>query len=143
MLSAAMLVSLSNLGLAAMRNLWTLYAVLGVSGFLLVGLTFLPAQTAITNWFDKYRGRALALAVVGPNFGGFLLPPFNEFLIRQWGWRLTWVFASAVLWVVVIPLVAVFVRSRPSGMGLPVDGIRSGEEGGKATAPGPSGLPVN
>jgi MFS family permease len=142
MLIAAMLVSLSNLGLAAMRNLWTLYAVLGVSGFLLVGLTFLPAQTAITNWFDKYRGRALALAVVGPNFGGFLLPPFNEFLIRQWGWRLTWVFASAVLWVVVIPLVAVFVRSRPSEMGLSVDGIRSGEEGGKATAAGPSGLPV-
>ena len=66
MLVAAMLVSVSNLGLAAMQNLWTLYAVLAVSGFLLTAVTFLPAQTAITNWFNKYRGRALALVVVVP-----------------------------------------------------------------------------
>jgi len=142
MLVAAILVSLSNLGLATMQNLWTLYAVLAVSGFLLTALTFLPAQTAITNWFNKYRGRALALAVLGPGAGGFLLPPFNEFLIRLWGWRLTWVFASIVLWVVVIPLIAVFVRTRPSEMGLSVDGIAPGEQGGEATAAAVSGLTV-
>ena len=142
MLVAAVLVSFSNLGLAAMQNLWTLYAVLAISGFLLVGVTFLPAQTAITNWFNKYRGRALALAIVGPAAGGFLLPPFNEFLIRFWGWRLTWVFASVVMWVVVIPLIAVFVRSRPSEMGLPVDGITSGEEDGGTAATAVSGLSV-
>ena len=39
MLIAAILVSFSNLGLAVMQNLWTLYAVLAVSGFLLVGVT--------------------------------------------------------------------------------------------------------
>ena len=142
MLVAAILVSVSNLGLASMQNLWTLYAVLAVSGFLLVGVTFLPAQTAVTNWFNEYRGRALALVVLGPAAGGFLLPPFNEFLIRFWGWRFTWVFASIALWVVVIPLIAIFVRTRPSEMDLPVDGIASGGENGEGGAAAVSGLPV-
>jgi MFS family permease len=135
-------VSFSNLGLAAMQNLWTLYAVLAVSGFLLTAVTFLPAQTAITNWFNKYRGRALALVVIGPGAGGLFLPPFNEFLIRFWGWRFTWVFASIVVWVVVIPLIAVFVRSRPSEMGLSVDGIESVDADGEPTTAVVSGLRV-
>jgi nitrate/nitrite transporter NarK len=79
---------------------------------------------------------------VGPGAGGLFLPPFNEFLIRLWGWRFTWVFASIVLWVVVIPLIAVFVRSRPSEMGLSVDGIAPGNEDGDTTAAAVSGLPV-
>jgi predicted MFS family arabinose efflux permease len=142
MLIAAILVSVSNLGLAAMQNLWMLYVVLAISGFLLVGVTFLPAQTAVTNWFNEYRGRALALVVVGPAAGGFLLPPLNEFLIRFWGWRFTWVFASIVLWVLVIPLIAIFVRTRPSEMNLSVDGIESDEEHADATTAVISGLPV-
>ena len=142
MLVSAVLASLAYLGFAVMQNLWTLYAVLAVSGFVLTGLTMLPAQTLVTNWFDKYRGRALGLVVLGPAAGGFALPPFNEFLIRLWGWRFAWVFACIVLWVVVIPLVAVFVRSRPSEKGLSVDGIEHADEDGEATTAGVSGLPV-
>jgi MFS family permease len=143
MLVSAVLSSLAYLGFAVMQNLWTLYAVLAVSGFVVTGLTMLPAQTLVTNWFNKYRGRALGLAVLGPAAGGFLLPPFNEFLIRLWGWRFTWVFACIVLWVVVIPLVAAFVRSRPSEMGLSVDGIATGEEDGGTAPAAVSGLPVS
>ena len=142
MLVSGVLSSLAYLGFAVMQNLWTLYAVLAVSGFVVTGLTMLPAQTLVTNWFNKYRGRALGLAVLGPAAGGFLLPPFNEFLIRLWGWRFTWVFACIILWVVVIPLVAVFVRSRPSEMGLSVDGIATRDEEGEPTTSVLSGLPV-
>jgi MFS family permease len=142
MLVAAVLASLTYLGFAAMRDLWALYAILAVSGFVLTGLTMLPAQTLVTNWFDKYRGRALGLAVLGPAAGGFLLPPLNEFLIRLWGWRFTWVFTFILLWLVVIPLIAVFVRTRPSEMGLSVDGMAPGGEEGEATTAVLSGLPV-
>ena len=142
MLASGVLASLGYLGFALMQNLWTLYAILALSGFVLTGLTMLPAQTLVTNWFDRYRGRALGLAVLGPGAGGFLLPPFNEFLIRLWGWRYTWVFSCVVLWVVVIPLIAIFVRTRPSEMGLPVDGIAPGEKDGEAATAVMSGLPV-
>jgi MFS family permease len=142
MLVSAVFASFAYLGFAVMQNLWTLYAVLAVSGIVLTGLTMLPAQTLVTNWFDKYRGRALGLVVLGPAAGGFALPPFNEFLIRLWGWRFAWVFACIILWVVVIPLVAVFVRSRPSEKGLPVDGIAHRDEHGESTPAEVSGLPV-
>jgi MFS family permease len=142
MLVSAVFSSLAYLGFAVMQNLWTLYAILAVSGFVVTGLTMLPAQTLMTNWFDEYRGRALGLVVLGPAAGGFALPPLNEYLIRLWGWRFTWVFACIVLWVLVIPLVALFVRTRPSEMGLTVDGRTSGGEEGAAVTAVVSGLPV-
>ena len=142
MLASGVLASLGYLGFAVMQSLWTLYAVLALSGFVLTGLTMLPAQTLVTNWFDKFRGRALGLAVLGPAAGGFLLPPLNEFLIRFWGWRYTWVFSCVVLWVAVIPLIAIFVRTRPSEMGLTVDGVAPGGTDGEPTAALMSGLPV-
>jgi MFS family permease len=142
MLASGVAASLAYLGFAVMRDIWTLYAILALSGFVLTGLTMLPAQTLVTNWFDEYRGRALGLVVLGPAAGGFLLPSLNEFLIRYWGWRYTWVFSCVVLWVVVIPLIAIFVRTRPSEMGLRVDGIAPGGKDGAATTALMSGLPV-
>jgi MFS family permease len=142
MLATALLASLSNLGFAAMQSLWMLYLLMMLTGFAIAGITVLPAQTAITNWFNRYRGRAMALAFLGPGAGGFLLPPFNEFLIRLWGWRLAWVFAAVVLWLLVIPLVAGLIRTKPSEMGLRPDGSVPGEEGGEEIAVELSGLSV-
>jgi MFS family permease len=90
MLFAAGLTTLSFLGYAAMRNLWMLYGAMLVSGFGIAGTSILPAQTLVTNWFRQYRGRAMGFTMLGIGAGGFLLPPFNEFLIRLWGWRSTW-----------------------------------------------------
>jgi MFS family permease len=147
MLGGALLASLCNLGYAAMQELWMLYAIMATGGFAIAGSSILPAQTTITNWFDRYRGRAMALAFLGPGAGGFLLPPLNELLIRLWGWRLTWVFASVVLWLLVVPVIAIFVRTRPSDMALERDGAASagtgeGENGEGETAAPPSGIPV-
>jgi MFS family permease len=142
MLASALLASLCNLGFAAMQSLWMLYALMAATGFAVAGITILPAQTAVTNWFDRYRGRAMALAFLGPGAGGFLLPPLNEFLIRLWGWRFTWVFASIVLWLLVMPLMAVFVRTRPSDKGLVPDGAMQAAGNGETIAAPLRGLPV-
>jgi MFS family permease len=140
MLASALLASVANLGYAQLQSLWMLYAIMGLSGFAIVGITVLPAQTALINWFNKYRGRALALAFLGPGVGGFLMPPFNEFLIRWWSWRFAWVFAAIVLWVLIIPLVAVFVRTRPSDKGLAPDGVAFDEAKGETGTAALTGL---
>jgi MFS family permease len=90
MVAAASLTVLTSLGFAALQNLAMLYAILLVSGFAVAATTILPAQTLITNWFDEYRGRAMGLTMLGIGVGGFLLPPFNELLIRVVGWRNAW-----------------------------------------------------
>lgn len=142
MLVAAALTTLSFLGYAALLNLWMLYAAMVISGFGIAGTSILPAQTLVTNWFNKYRGRAMGLTMLGIGAGGFLLPPLNEFLIRFWGWRSTWIFSSVGFFVIVVPLIIIFVRTRPSDLGLLPDGLQPREQGGQEAAETMRGLPV-
>ncbi len=128
MLASAALASLSYLGYAHLHSLRMLYAVSIVSGFAVAGTTLAPTTALITNWFDKYRGRAMAVAMLGSGVGGFALPPLYEFLIRQLGWRQAWYFALIMLALVFVPLMAVFIRTRPSDLGLLPDGENPAEE---------------
>ena len=138
MLGAAVISSLTLVGYASIQSLWMLYAMMFGGGFAVAGTTLVPAQTAITNWFNKYRGRAMSLMMLGIGSGGFLLPPLNEYLIRTLGWRQTWLVAFGVTWLLVIPLIVVFVRTKPSELGLLPDGAAVGE----GSASDVSGLPV-
>jgi MFS family permease len=139
MLTAAALLALTAVGYTLLVNLWMLYAILLVSGFAVAGATVLPAQTLVTSWFNKYRGRAMGLTMLGIGAGGFLLPPLNELLIRLLGWRLTWAVSCGITVAIVIPLIASFVRTLPSDLGLLPDGERFDEETGKESTP-PGGL---
>jgi MFS family permease len=127
MLIAAVGASLLNLGWASMQNLPMLYAISLVGGFVMAGTTLVPCQTLVTNWFDTYRGRAMAYAMLGIGVGGMFLPPLYEFLIRAVGWRMSWVIGAASIWVFVIPLIAIFIRTKPQDLGLLPDGAAAGE----------------
>jgi MFS family permease len=135
MLVSATLLALSMLGYALLINLWMLYAILMVSGFAIAGATILPAQTLIINWFDRFRGRAMGLTMVGIGAGGLVLPPVNELLIRVLGWRLTWVCSFVIFVTVVIPLIAIYVRTRPQDLGLLPDGADQSDGAESESAP--------
>jgi len=135
MLVSATLLALTTLGYALLVNLWMLYGLLMVSGFAMAGATILPAQTLVINWFDRLRGRAMGLTMVGIGAGGLVLPPVNELLIRLLGWRLTWFCSFAVFATVVIPLIAVYVRTRPQDLGLLPDGADPSEGAESESAP--------
>ena len=138
MLSAAAASGFTLIGFAAMRDLWMLYAIQLIAGFAVAGTTLVPSQTLITNWFDLYRGRAMAWTMLGIGTGGFFLPPLNEFMIRHWGWRTAWLVGAFIVVGIVIPLIAFFIRTRPADMGLVPDGGGSVSR----TDRRPSGLPV-
>jgi MFS family permease len=136
MLTGATLLALTSLAYASLFSLWMLYAIMMVAGFAVASSTVLPAQTLVTNWFDRFRGRAMGVTMLGIGAGGFLLPPLNELLIRLLGWRITWLVSFGILVLVVIPLIAAFVRTRPSDLGLSRDGIASSEASRAESAPG-------
>jgi len=142
MLLAAFVTVLTSVAYASLQSLPMLYAIFLVSGFAVAATTILPAQALVISWFDRYRGRAMGLTMLGIGAGGFALPPLNELLIRLVGWRLAWLVSAAVLVVVVIPLIAVFVRTRPSDLGLRPDGERSEPGGSGASSKVLRGLPV-
>ncbi|MFO7558242.1 MAG: MFS transporter [Desulfobacterales bacterium] len=132
--TAAIIAGLTNFLFASLTALWMLYLGTMISGFVVAGTTLIPAQTLITNWFNRYRGRAMGLAMAGIGFGGFCLPSFNEYFIRTFGWREAWLFASLVLFVLLIPLILFFIRSSPEELGL----LPDGDSAAGSTGPGKS-----
>ena len=95
------------------------YAILGGIG---VGLsTVLPAQTIATNWFVKYRARAVAIILIAGGVVGRLVTRFDRAMIESFSWRTGWVVIAAVSASLAV-LAAVFVRNSPEDLGQLPDG---------------------
>ncbi len=82
-----------------------------------------PMATAIGNWFVKKRGTVLGVKSASTALAGLLVLIPVAWLIATQGWRMTCVIAGLVIWVVLMPLVALFVKDRrPEYYGLLPDG---------------------
>ncbi|OLB34990.1 MAG: MFS transporter [Acidobacteria bacterium 13_2_20CM_57_17] len=85
--------------------------------------TIIPAATAVTRWFSRYRGRTMAVTLSASGFAGFFVAPtINRILTGNGGnWRQAWAIVAAVS--VLSAIVAfLFVRERPEDLGQMVDG---------------------
>ena len=103
------------------NSTWTFYAAfllasLGTSGSS-HGVSW---SVAVANWFNRLRGRALGIAMMGPVVGGpfvVVVALLNGLL----GWRVALILLGIGLLVVGIPL-SMVARSRPEKYGLLPDG---------------------
>ena len=57
--------------------------------------TFAPLVADVSHWFEKRRGVAVAIAASGNYIAGALWPPIVEPMIREFGWRTTYLTAAA------------------------------------------------
>ena len=95
-------------------NLWHLYAVFLVLGIVGNGTAQMAYSRAVSSWFDRRRGAALALVLSGGAIGAMVLPPVAEALIQRVGWRGACVALGAMVLALGVPTVARFVRERPA-----------------------------
>ena len=96
-------------------HLWHLYAVFLVLGIVGNGTAQMAYSRAVSSWFERRRGMALALVMSGGAFGAMVLPPATERLIRDVGWRGAFAILGVMVLVVGLPIAARFIRERPSG----------------------------
>jgi MFS family permease len=68
-------------------HLWHLYAVFLVLGIVGNGTAQMAYSRAVSSWFDRRRGTALALVMSGGALGAMVLPALAEALIDDIGWR--------------------------------------------------------
>ncbi len=109
--------------LAMVGSKWQLYVVLGLFfGLGTFHLSGAAVPKLIVNWFERQRGLALSIVAMGASVAGALAPPLAIALIEAIGWRGTLVVFGAATLLVVLPMVAVWVRSVPSELGLEPDG---------------------
>ena len=106
--------------LSRIQEAWHLYA---VAAFIAIGMSATAgpvAMTAVAHWFQKKRGRALALMTVGGGSSGVMVVVLAS-LIAAFDWRTALLIMGLIQWAVCIPL-ALIVRNRPQDLGLLPDG---------------------
>jgi MFS family permease len=114
---------------------------LGFGVIMATGISFgtlVPVTTAVTRWFHRYRGRAMAIPLGASGFAGFLgAPLINKILAANGGnWRQAWLILAGVM--IVSALVAIlFVKERPEDLGQTVDGAPPNPGANQAPTPNP------
>jgi MFS family permease len=104
------------------NSLWGFYIIYGI--LLSVGMSamlYIPAMTAIANWFIRMRSRALSLLAVGAAIGGFVCAPAATFLINRYSWRISFVIIGVAIWIIALPL-SLIIKRKPEDIGLLPDG---------------------
>ena len=68
------------------------------------------SATALTRWFDRFRGRALAISQFGYSTGEALLPIAVALALVAFGWRSVWLIVAVVLVLLFVPALALLFR---------------------------------
>jgi len=68
------------------------------------GLTSHASLTAMARYFERERGRAVAIAALGYPLGEAMFPPLVVALLAGIPWRMIWVGAAAALLLAALPL---------------------------------------
>lgn len=119
---------MSFASLYLMQSIWHFYAAFIVIGLAMAALGQVPASTMISNWFQKRRGTAIGIMSTGIGLGILVLAPLmGGYFIPNFGWRPSYLFLAAVVWIL-IPLAVFVVRTKPAEMGLLPYGISSAED---------------
>lgn len=98
------------LGMASVTSAWMLGLVLFGLRFFGQGMTTHVAMTAMGRWFNRKRGRAVAIATLGFPVGEAVLPLVAVAAIGLIGWRLTWVAGAMALLALPIPLLIMLLK---------------------------------
>ena len=126
--------SLGMFIIAATQNIWMFYLGFIVATVGMGGCGGLVGMLAITRWFHRKRGRALAIMTVGNGLGG-LMVPILAILIVNFGWRVALVVAGVYILLIGLPLTFAMV-DRPEDMGLSPDGVADLDGVNPSTAKG-------
>lgn len=105
-------------------ELYVFYLVLGIVGS---GMGPVPYGDVISRWFDRRRGLALGLVMVGIGAGAMVIPSVAQRLITMFGWRAAYGFFGTAALFISAPVVAAFLKEAPEQMGLLSDGATSAE----------------
>lgn len=118
-------VTVSYLLLANAVALWQYYLIVGVGmGVGMATMGGLAWHRSVISWFDHWRGRAIAIAVMGASLAGVMMPPLVTALVTEVGWRNGYVVFAAVTGISLFPLVWFFMKDRPEEIGEVRDGHR-------------------
>jgi MFS family permease len=123
------------------RWLWYFYLVYALLAATVCGMGVVPVSSLLSNWFDRRRGTATGIALVGISAGGLLLAPMVGLVTAVWGWQASFVIIGLMVWCIALPVVFFVIRDRPDQLGLLPEG-GGGSVYGQAEAGGQTDFQV-
>jgi MFS family permease len=93
-------------------QLWHLYLVFAAIGVVTTGASPVGYARAVSSWFSRHRGLALAIAISGGSLGGIVHPATTQTLLRIVGWRTTYAILGVAIVAIGVPLARRFSRDR-------------------------------
>jgi MFS family permease len=119
---ALALIATGLLASLAMTQLWQLVLLWGVVVGIGTGLTAMVlAATVATRWFNHRRGLVMGMLAASSATGQLLFLPLIAEFTTRFGWRGALIFVAGVLGLTAI-VALLFMRDRPSDLGLPLYG---------------------
>ncbi|MFC1814575.1 MFS transporter [Thermodesulfobacteriota bacterium] len=85
-------------------------------------MAYLVVNVAISRWFIRKRGRAIAFSSMGVGFAKIGIPIITASLIAWYGWRMAWAVFGILTLILVVGPAAIYMRRRPEDMGFRPDG---------------------
>lgn len=98
------------------ENITQYYITAFFIGFAGAGTTPITWTKAINGAFNRNRGIALGLALMGTGATGFIAPPAANFFIEAYGWRNAYLLLAAIPAVIGFPIVFAFFREKMSNV---------------------------
>jgi len=136
MATGAGITGICTLLLSQAQSLPYFYAMFVVSGIGMGAATLIPVSLVISNWFTAMRGKALGVAMTGTGLGAMVMVPVTSWIVVHWGWRTSYLIMGCII-LLMVPMNLLFIRTRPSDMGLlPDGGLAAAEEPASAVGLG-------
>ena len=122
------MVGVGSLLLSKTQSLPSFYAIYILAGIGQGGATIISISLVISNWFSVKRGRALGIVMTGTGLGAMVMVPVTTKIVVMWDWRTSY-FVMGWIILLMVPVDLIFIRTRPSDMGLQPDGdmVSAGE----------------
>ncbi|MEM9288810.1 MAG: MFS transporter [Pseudomonadota bacterium] len=90
------------------------YALFALMAFAGGGTLPVSYSRFIISWFDRQRGLALGLTLVGTGVGAAILPPILQAIISAYDWRTAVLVLAAGIGLISLPLSFVLLKTRPN-----------------------------
>jgi predicted MFS family arabinose efflux permease len=121
-----LVVSVAFASLAALSsNVWHLYLTFIVIGMAMPGTSAVVYSRAVSSWFDRRRGTALAAMMSSAAVGAIVCPPLADALVRHLGWRAAYFALGMTAMLAGVPTVVRYVELRAAS----VEGPRADADG--------------
>ena len=102
--------------------IWQLYVFYFALGVVSGGAGAMPYTDVISHWFDRHRGLAISVMMLGMGLGAIAIPSVAQRLVATLGWRMAYAVFGLLIVLIPLPVVTAFLKERPEDVGLLPDG---------------------